>query len=438
MGEYHGRRSSSADGNLTLPKVSLRSFRVAAALVCGLLLCWASAQADTVLHLYRASVPVASQSEADRDAGFSAALTQVLIKATGREGLVQTERLTAQFPTPLSLIQSFSYRENPEALNARASENTAFPVDSAVTPVPAGSDLVETIPEPADAAASPMPFLLEVDFAPAAVDQQLSRLGIPVWGQTRPSVLVWVALEHRGQRLLLGHGDAFGLARALLDQAMQRGLALYLPSADLEDLVAVNLEDLFGLFPDAVSAGNQRYRPDVHVMMRIYQSADARWTANWSIFLKREVINGERQDLSPEDIASAMTQELSDYLAQRYAVLKPVDGLAAEYGTDLLFEVNQVNTFVDFIGLQRHLEALPPLSSVRLVSISGSRSHWRVQLTGTHEQLLEHIQLSGLLREQVVIADYPSRESYWTRESVPDVLTEPTLRFDWQGQVRSR
>lgn len=390
--------------------------------MCGLLLGAARAHAEKVQHLYRAAVPVETQSESDRNKGFRAALEQVLIKVSGRETEVVSGQLAEKFPSPLSLVQSYGYRENTDWLNYQARQQSVSGPQA-----PTGSA----------ANAAPARYLLDVMFAPALVEQQMLRLELPVWGDTRPSVLLWVLVEQQGERQLIGNGDLYGLADLLLQDAQRRALPVFLPSADLQDLVAIKMSDLSALKPDAVAEANLRYQPDAHVLLRIVQSGAARWNADWLMSLKQETASGQIRDASLSNVVTTMGAELASYLSSRYAVLKPSDDEAgATASTELLLEVDRINSFDDFIALQQHLESLPPLSSVAIEKIEGSRVFCRAQLNGTRQQLLEHIELSGLMQPKLSLD--PPRQDLSQGVDIQSVVQAQPERFDWRGDPQKR
>lgn len=397
-------------------------FVAGVAVMCGLLLGAALAHAEKVQHIYRAAVPVETQSESDRNKGFRAALEQVLIKASGREAKVVSGQLAEKFPSPLGLVQSYGYRENTDWLNHQSRQQGLSGPEA-----PTGSA----------ANAAPARYLLEVMFAPALVEQQMLRLELPVWGDTRPSILLWVLVEQQGERQLIGNGDLYGLADLLLQDAQRRALPVFLPSADLQDLVAIKMNDLSALKPDAVTEANLRYQPDAHVLLRVVHSGATRWNADWLISLKQETASGQIRDAGLSGVVAALGVELASYLSSRYAVLKPSDDESgATTSTELLLEIDRINSFEDFIALQQHLESLPPLSSVTIEKIEGSRVFCRAQLNSTRQQLFEHVELSGLMQPKLTQA--VPQQSVSQGVDVQAVIHAQPERFDWRGDPRGR
>src|SRR5690606_37086418 len=132
--------------------------------IIGLLLVWClslSAQAVMVSELYDMQVPVADQSAASRDPAIQEALMLVLAKVGGEQGAAQHELLQQQLSNPEVFVKSFRY-----------------------------------VRDEADASLQ-----LKVSFAPNLIDDVLRQAQLPVWGKSRPLVLLWQAVEDNRQRL---------------------------------------------------------------------------------------------------------------------------------------------------------------------------------------------------------------------------------------------
>lgn len=416
-----------------------------------LLLCSGTVRAEKVHNLYRAAVPIATQSESDRNQGFRTALEQVLIKVSGQEAKVVSERLIDKFPAPLSLLQSFSYRENEGWLNYQEKRQRLVEARGALekklkakgarsqdTPAPLNAAMLELNQAEQRLGAPPERYLLDVLFASTLIEQQMARLALPLWGETRPAILVWAVIEQKGERQLVGNGDAFGFSAQLLKEGALRGLPIFFPSADLQDLMTVNIDDVFGLFADATAEGNQRYMPDAYVMLRMYQSGEGRWNANWLIQLKKDLVSGQVYEAGQGEVARVVSAQLASYFASRYAILRPLSGGAQEGDAELLFEVDNISGLHDFVALQQYLENLAPLSSVAIERVDGTRVTCRVQLRGTRQQLFEHIELSGMMIPTPGI-DIPQQMPAQNSLGVSAQHVLPQIeKFDWRGGLKNR
>lgn len=356
------------------------------------------APAVQVSNLYSATVSVGSQQVSARDAAFNEALKRVLVKVSGQAALLEdTELLSAILPAQ-RYVQTFSYRENPEfAAYQRYREEQALvdtPVDEPVANKNAFADPDVPLAEQdvAEAFAQvPEPFLVDVTFSKSLIDNRLAEWQVPIWGAIRPSVLAWVVLSEEGERQVVG--SAHALAQDLRDQAEELALPVFLPVMDLEDVGAVNHDDLWGLFPDAIADAAARYRPDSNLLVRVSQSSNGLWSARWSLLLKREVISAELQDVTLNALWHTVLSFVGTQFSQRYAVL-----VSEQEAGALTLNVDGVDAFGDYVALRTYLRALPPVASAEPSALDRRSVTYRVRLNGSEQQFLEFLELGGKLR----------------------------------------
>jgi len=358
------------------------------------------ANAVQINKLYSASVPIASQQKQDRLLGFDQALSIVLVKASGQfEEVTQPEFINSLLPAE-PFVQTFSYRENPayqEFIQSQSTlddENVLGYVDDKRTET-SSDDLIDA--SKSAAMRSPLPYLLDVSFASSIVEAKMADHGLAIWGSVRPSVLVWVAYEREGERSIVGTSDAGDLVENLILLGEQRGVPLYLPVADLQDVSAIEIDDLWGLFPESVDQASERYHADAVVMMRVYQSEDGLWSGNWSLKLKQNFEVGAEYDSTLPTLLEALVSDLATKLSSHYAVSKT----PGEKGGVLNLEVGQVNTFADYIEVQQYLTGLPPVSAMKVEWVRSGLAGYQVTLVGSKNQFFEHVDLGGRLKKDL-------------------------------------
>jgi hypothetical protein len=341
--------------------------------------------------IYSASVPIASQQKRDRLSGFDQALSIVLVKASGQYAEVtRTDFINALLPAE-PLVQTFSYRENPAYQDYIQSQSEQ---EEDVAQVNTEENTEESAEE---ITLSPLPYLLDVSFASSIVDKKMADHGLAVWGSVRPSVLVWLVYERNGERFIVGTSDTGELVDNLLRLGEQRGIPLYLPVADLQDVSAIAIDDLWGLFPESVDQASERYNADSVVMMRIHQSGSGLWSGNWSLNLKQTFEEGAQYDSTLPNLVETFVSDLAAKLSSHYAVSK----IPGEEGRVFNLEVDQVNTFADYIEIQRYLISLPPVAEIKMNRVLSGRIDYQVALVGSKNQFFEHVDLGGRLKKDL-------------------------------------
>ena len=361
-------------------------------------------KAVPIKNIYSASVPIASQFKQDRLRGFDEALNLVLVKASGQFNKITQSDTIKLFLPAEPYVQTFSYRENPayqlyleqqsKLSNEEIDGSQVSHVDAETPGLlneggrPEGMESSET---------QPLPYLLDVTFAPSIVEEKMARYNVPVWGSERPSVLVWIVSESLGERSIVGASDMGELTERLLHLGHQRAVPLYLPVADLQDASAIDVDDVWGLYPESVEEASERYRPDAVAMLRVYQSANGKWSGNWLLNLKQNIDVGEINDSTLSELFAALVTDIAEKLSSHYAVTI----VPGEDGSVLDLEVDQINTFTDYIEIQKYLANLPPVSSIQMKWVRNGKAGFLVQLIGAKNQFFQHIDLGGRLKKDI-------------------------------------
>jgi hypothetical protein len=145
------------------------------------------------VDLWSATVSVTDQGDAERERGFQAGLGQIVVRLTGQRSVLTDPGVAALVARAPQLVAGYDYKQSPI---------------------------------PGSASGAPPNFLLQVSFAPAAVDAAVRQLHLPLWPAQRPQLL-----------LVAGGSEAEGAA--ILEVARQvlaeRGVPVLEPLGDLQD-----------------------------------------------------------------------------------------------------------------------------------------------------------------------------------------------------------
>src|SRR5262245_61670882 len=100
-----------------------------------------------------------------------------------------------------------------------------------------------TDPRVADLLASPASYVqqtgyteqgqLRVGFDARTLRTWMLARGLPVWGDDRPLVMLWLAIDLEGDRAIVGADDESGVQATLAKVAGERGLPLQLPLLEI-------------------------------------------------------------------------------------------------------------------------------------------------------------------------------------------------------------
>ncbi|MGE4259955.1 MULTISPECIES: DUF2066 domain-containing protein [unclassified Shewanella] len=314
-------------------------------LSCYLLLGCIPANAVEVSQLDQSMVSVASRSDADRDAALREALGNVLLKNSGARGVLSNSMIVEKLSQASSMVTQFGYFDDQGQLKIRA--------------------------------------LFEHD----RIIALLRAAGEPVWGRQRPLTLLWLAADNNSQPQIVADGADIDERKLFADASSQRGIPVLFPLMDLDDLQAVNINDVRGQFADAIARASNRYQTDYFAMGTLepvadgirYQLALYTKTAGGQPFMLPLVSDQNTVADKPAAVA-AMMLALSDYFVSRYAV---ADSGASQQTTVSFSGISQKQ----LVEIEAFLKQLTAVKSFTMSKLQGEHVSYRLQLFGSVDEL---------------------------------------------------
>ncbi len=327
----------------------------------------AALEAVEVDNLYAAQMPVKSQTRIERLEVYPGAMSQVIVKLTGDTGAPRLPQLRGTIARARQLVQQFNYAKLPEE----------------------GTELLRE---------EGYQRLLAVQFDAKAVNQALVAAGVPVWGKTRPLVLVWLAVEDRGARYLLGAGRAVELESQLLTAGERRGLPLILPLLDLEEQSQISFADVWGDFSRPLWQAAERYAADALLVGRLFRDEGA-WQVRWTLHQKgdQQSRSGRSQrwrveGASQAELLNRGIDEAATEIAHRFAQILSVAG-----DHEIALRVDEINTLSAYARTLRYLQSLDQVVSVQVEEVEGREVAFRLALRGEPKGLQRTIALGSVL-----------------------------------------
>jgi hypothetical protein len=320
----------------------------------------APARAVEVYDLYEAQAPVANKTAPEREKVLGQLLLAVATKVSGQRDPASNEVMAQAARRPDAYVQQFRYRARAAGANQQGA---------------AGSGLA-----------------LSAQFDPQAMEDLLSRAGLPVWGRIRPSVLVWLAVKLGDQRQLVGADDASDLVGVLEQAASERGVPIVLPLLDLEDRARLSVSDVWAGFDEAILNASQRYQTKTVLVGRVERTLPTLWEGRW-----RLVVEGSNTQWHTEGNAVKTTlaegmQHAADLLAARFAARR-----SGSSATDLELVVNGVRTLQDYARTLRYLQSLDIVNGVRVIRADSDQVSFRLLARGGQDALEQVISFSRTL-----------------------------------------
>lgn len=292
-----------------------------------------NAFAVNVTDLYRISVAVDDQSIESRKLGVQWAFQQLLIKVSGYQKVLTNPALVAANKHADRYMQGFSYQHDS--------------VDDQV--------------------------YLQVWFSKALLIPLMRRAQAPIWGENRPLLLHWLAVESSvidvdpniggdNGRLLISEQVPEWQTR--LGRAFsERGLPILWPINDLEDQTELSLDQLWWLVSESIAKASIRYQADAILAGKLSQSADGTWQYEGELSRAEQRLSILTRGDSPLAALTNVSTEVAGFFADQFAIKS--DPMNGRSGIRIL--VKKVEDFSDYSKVLAYLQSI---SGVRLVEVS--------------------------------------------------------------------
>lgn len=319
------------------------------------LLCLSSATmtatAVELSDLYEARVSVNTQSQAERERALQEAFSQVILKVTGNRNLLQEGDVKNAKQQVNNYLVQYSYRQDNNQLQLWAS------------------------------------------FDQSKVEALIRRLDGAIWGNRRPKLMLWLAIEENGvQRTILSSDDESVFAQQLQNKARERGLPLALPLMDLKDSMAVSVSDIWGRFNAPLRDAAERYSADGIISAKLFRSKNAdgddEWVIDWDASIANERANGRATSADKAMVAEPMMDDLANQLAQLYGI-RDSDQTADE----LTIRVVELKKMHDVLAVEAFLSSLSVIKSVQLQSFGNGNAEFHLMLHGDIKRAQQTIAL---------------------------------------------
>ena len=200
-----------------------------ATLIIGLIAFVSSVQASTAVSVAKGVVAVEDQSQRTQRNAAIAAMRQVFIKMTGQREIVDNAVVSHVIRNPQEYLRSYGFEVTENGLHYVA------------------------------------------DFDAQALTNLLKKESLPLWGQTRPDTLFWLAIENEdGVRSIVDDTADSTTKASIKGVANERGIPVSFPLMDLDDNTQISTYDVWGRFAERLNTASTRYGADFVIGARLY------------------------------------------------------------------------------------------------------------------------------------------------------------------------
>ncbi len=329
-----------------------------------ILILWASqsAYAVEVPDLFQASSPVASRGDDERQAILPVLLRQVVVKLVGDRQAVASTDISDLVAQATRFVQQYEYQQINQS----------------------GDDLTQ-----------PEPLRLVVTFKPETLRQAILDLGLPLWGASRPEILVWLAVDTKGKRHIVSADEDSVWTQSVKHAASSRGLPVILPVMDLQEQRLVQFEDIVAGWGTAIEQASQRYAAPIIVTAITHVNDAGAARIDWRTKVGEESVDWHSHGQIQQAVKQGLDQ-LADKLA---AQLAQYQTFTQAY--PVVLQVSHVTRYADYVRLENYLKSLQYVSHITVNRVAGDTVHLTLSYTGNMEALKRLLAI-----DHVLIADH--------------------------------
>ncbi|MFV2059292.1 MAG: DUF2066 domain-containing protein [Gammaproteobacteria bacterium] len=291
--------------------------------------------AEIVKKLYDIDIPVFSQDRKERKEAIKSGLAKVLVKVTGRSAVAELLELDDVYRVAPQFVQQFRYFKMPKKTIKKNRVKGQ-----------------EKIKQPGK--------ILWIRFNKKAINKMLRQRNLPVWGQTRPSALIWFVVDENGRREFVSNDRSNIISETILNHSKIRGLPIRFPLMDLTDRVNIKTSDVWAGFDGTILEASERYHTEAVVVGRAFQSFSGLWNTRWTLYL-----NGQRQvwEFQDNEIVAALTpgiDQVTDNLSVRFTQVN-----SNQDNNQVLLKVMNVENLADYTRVVQYLSSISSVVQIQ-------------------------------------------------------------------------
>jgi hypothetical protein len=319
----------------------------------------AEVTAEEVFGLYSGQISVADQTEKSRKSGVRDALAQVLVKLTGNSNIMQVPGIQEAVTNTDNYVAGVGYKSLP-----------AEP-----------GELPKT--------------QLQVSFSRQAIDHLIRWAKLPILPSDRPELLVWIVRDDPLSGRQFVSSQTLPEFTQQFDGLMQqRGMPYRLPDFNLEDQLALSVNQAWGLQEQAIDIASQRYAADGWALLRFFTTATGEARGAWMYRVAGRRGFNDVRAASSELFVPLAVNDLIDSFSAQFTYVPQTDT------SQLVVQINQVDSYKDYQAVLSQLQKLELVQSLNVFAVKGDRLFLTLDIEGGVDLLESALARSGSLENQ--------------------------------------
>jgi len=356
-------------------------------------------QAEEDFHLYNVVIPVPDESPQAKNTAFMQGLNEVFIRLSG-DSTIAT-RLT--LPGITGYVQQYSYQPVPPGYVNKPTANKSPDVNG-------DSD-------------DNTKFLLTVQYNGTRIINYLRDHGLPVWGEHRAVLVVWVAVRDGRHEYVLKNNDQSLIKTAIQKGLIRRGVPLRWPDYDSQDKKILGFTDILGGFRDPLEKASVRYaRGPIAAISLSWDGS--RWQSDWTLLFKNSEYSWSYSSANYNQLIQQSIDRMVDTMGRIYAVKELASGQSAAV---LYMDVGDISNVSRYKRASEYLSDIQAVKQVRVKRVDGKSVEFELTLRSDQADFLSLLKNDGELIEVKKIKVKPVTGSKSPDTTTP-ALVNPIIR----------
>lgn len=281
--------------------------------------------------LYDVEIAVADESAEARWGAFVQGMREVFIRIAGDSIIL--DKMKQPQPTPY--VKQYTY----------------LPIE---TPSEAADGEVKN-------------YRLNIQFNGSLMEKYLIDNGMPVWGDHRPDVLIWLAVNDGRNEYVLRSAD-HSIIKSTVDEAMKRrGVPDLWPLYDRRDKKILSVADIRGGFKDPVSDASKRYTSGPALSGSLMWNGK-QWQSSWSLMMDGSSQLWSLVDSDYDRLINKAVDQAADVLGSALAVH---DFDNEQKLASLKLDVDSVTSVDSYRRVENYLRSIVSVASVMPLTVDG-------------------------------------------------------------------
>ncbi|RXF03043.1 DUF2066 domain-containing protein [Pseudoalteromonas sp. PS5] len=259
---------------------------------------------------------------------------------------------------------------------------------------------------------------IKVEFEPGKVEELVREAGLPLWGNRRPMIAIWMVIEDNFQRDFVTQESYPQLERLIYDTADEWGVPVVVPLMDLVDRSSVSIAEVWGNFSNEVESASRRYEAERVITARLFQPPHtSSWQLDWR-YTDAELFEPEQYVGDKQQVIIDMINYVSSTLAQQYVI----DPNQTQDVHRTVITVDQLLSFADVEHARRRLLSMSTVMDVDVIYRAKTAVKFAIEHTSTVSDLRKTI---GLEQSFKIFVD---PRAYY------QIADDGNLKYNWVGR----